>query len=188
MNIPSREICFELIKKMGMLEHIVDHSVQVCRVALFLTDIWNQRLANLNRDLVMAAALLHDITKTRSFETGEDHAASGGILLEEWDYPEVGDIVAQHVRLRVYGNGNGFPDEAEIVNYADKRVLHDRIVTFAKRMEYIVERYGHIPEFREKLQWIWKRSTELESKIFSGLDFEPDDLVDLLPGHREPEW
>jgi uncharacterized protein len=180
MNIPSREKCFELIREMEMLEHIVDHSVQVCRVALFLTDRLNAERACLNRDLVMASALLHDITKTRSFETGENHAETGGLLLAQLHYPEVGEIVAQHVKLRSYDGPGSFPDEAGIVNYADKRVLHDKIVTFSQRMDYIVERYGHIGEFGKKLNWIWEKSVELEERIFSRLGFEPDDLVEML--------
>ncbi len=180
MNIPSREKCFELIREMEMMEHIVAHSIQVCRVALFLTDHLNAKRASLNRELVMASALLHDITKTRSFETGENHAETGGRLLAELDYPEVADIVAQHVKLRSYDGPDTFPDEAGIVNYADKRVLHDKIVTFSQRMDYIVERYGHIGEFGKKLSWIWEKSVDLEERIFSRLDFEPDDLMELL--------
>lgn len=187
MNIPSREKCFELIREMEMLEHIVDHSVQVCRVALFLTDHLNAKREYLNRNLIRASALLHDITKTRSFKTGENHAESGGRLLAKLDYPEVGEIVAQHVRLRVY-NGSKRADEAGIVNYADKRVLHDKIVTFSQRMEYIAERYGHVAEFGKKLSWIWEKSIELEEKIFSRLDFEPDDLAELLSGPFETDF
>jgi putative nucleotidyltransferase with HDIG domain len=162
--------------------------MQVCRVALFLTDRWNVKQNVLNRDLIFASALLHDITKTRSFDTGEDHAETGGRLLEDLDYPEVGEIIAQHVRLNSYDGNNGFPTEAEIVNYADKRVLHDKIVTFPQRMEYIVERYGHITSVRTRLNLIWKKSTDLESKIFSGLDIKPNDLCGLLAGPPIIEW
>ena len=47
----------------------------------------------------MAAALLHDITKTISFETKEHHDESGGELLRELGFASVGEIVKQHVIL-----------------------------------------------------------------------------------------
>ena len=187
MRIPSQNQCFDLIREMEMLAHIVDHSLQVCRVALFLTENLNIRSENcdLNYHLVLASALLHDITKTRSFNTGENHAETGGLLLKELDYPEVGDIIAQHVRLWRYDENCGI-NEAAIVNYADKRVVHDRIVPFAERMEYILDRYGKIAEYREKLQWLWKKSVQLEEKIFCDLPFGPDDLVRLVDSIELP--
>jgi uncharacterized protein len=181
MRLPNKKECFALIHKMKMPEHIINHSIQVSRVALFLTDqltIINQN--GLNRDLVLSAALLHDITKPRSFETGENHAETGGQLLFSLDYPEVGDIIAQHVRLRLYNGFNIFPNEAEIINYSDKRVLHDKIVSFSKRMEYIIDRYGKTPEFRDRIKSLWQKSVELEKKIFSHLSFAPINLTEMI--------
>ncbi len=184
MRIPSQNQCFELIREMKMLSHIVDHSIQVCRVALFLTENLNSRFEEpcLNYNLVMASALLHDITKTRSFDTGEDHAETGGQLLKELNYPEVGDIIAQHVCLWQYDQ-NGKISEAAIVNYSDKRVLHDRIVTFHDRMDYIFRQYG---EYRDKLKWLCEKSLQEEKKIFSNLPFEPEDLVHLIDSVEFP--
>jgi uncharacterized protein len=179
MKIPSKKECFNLIYKMNMPEHIINHSIQVTQVALFLTDqLISINNGGLNRDLILSAALLHDITKTRSFETGENHAETGGQLLRDLEFPEVGNIIAQHVRLQTYNGFDIFPDEAEIVNYSDKRILHDKVVSFSQRMEYILERYGKIPEHRERILWLWNKSIELENKIFSYLSFAPGDLTD----------
>jgi uncharacterized protein len=181
MRLPSKKECVALIHEMKMPEHIINHSIQVSRVALYLTD--QLALINkngLNRNLILSAALLHDITKPRSFETGENHAETGGELLRSLEYPEVGDIITQHVRLRTYNGFNGFPGEAEIVNYSDKRVLHDKIVSFSQRMEYILDRYGQIPEHRERITRLWNKSVELEKKIFSYLPFAPNSLTDMM--------
>ncbi|MDP1992520.1 MAG: HDIG domain-containing protein, partial [Syntrophales bacterium] len=96
IHIPSEEHCRRIIAELGMLENIVAHSLQVCRVSLLLTD--QLSLPGLNRELIRAAALLHDVTKTRSFNTGEDHAETGARLLMDLGYPEVAGIVGQHVR------------------------------------------------------------------------------------------
>ena len=179
MKIPTQEQCFLLMCEMKMMDHIVAHSMQVCRVATFLADQLNPAQNRLNYDLIRAAALLHDITKTRSFKTEENHALTGGQFLAERGYPEVGDLVRQHVRLDTY------PDpitlgEAQIINYADKRVLHDRIVGLDKRLDYILEKYGKLPEHQERIHWLWGKTLVMEGEIFSELAVAPQDLNRLL--------
>ena len=165
MRVPSKNECFELIRQMDMMDHIVAHSLTVCEVALTLADGLAEENAGLNRDLVQAGALLHDITKTRSFTTRENHAESGGALLVELGYPAVGSIVRQHVKLDAYPE-NGLFSEAEIVNYADKRVLHDKVVPLDRRMRYIVERYCHGEADRRRVGWLWEKTRALEARIF----------------------
>ena len=180
MRIPSRKACFELICELEMLEHIVAHSLQVCRVALYLADRLSEQGIALDREMVEAAALLHDITKTRSFQTGEMHTETGAEVLRERGYFEVGEIVRQHVRLDTYFQAKT-PDEAEIVNYADKRVLHDKIVPMADRMNYILEKYGQRADLGDRLDWLWKKSEEVERRIFSSLPFGPEVLGEDVP-------
>ncbi len=154
-------------------------AMQVCRVATFLAAHLDAARIVFNHDLIRAAALLHDITKTRSFKTEENHALTGGQFLAEQGYPEVGELVRQHVRLDEY------PDpvrlgEAEIINYADKRVLHDRIVGLDKRLDYILQKYGKLPEHQARIQWLWGKTLVLEDEIFSDLAIAPPDLNRLL--------
>lgn len=68
------------------------------RVSLALTDHLKKDVS-VNRDLVLAAALLHDITKTRALQTKEKHDQTGGDLLAALGFAGVGDIVRQHVAL-----------------------------------------------------------------------------------------
>ena len=76
MQIPTIEQCYHLMCEMKMMDHIVRHSLQVCRVATFLAQNLNaDSITGSIIDLIRAAALLHDITKTRSFKTEENHAA-----------------------------------------------------------------------------------------------------------------
>jgi len=177
IRIPSDAECRQLIAELGMMEHIVAHSLQVCRVALFLADRLDS--CGIDRELIRAAALLHDITKTRSFTTQEAHAETGACLLAERGYPEVGRVVGQHVRLESYCFSFP-PTEPQIVNYADKRVLHDRIAPLGERMGYILERYGRDPGHREDILRLWRKTEELEACLFRGLPFAPDDLSRLI--------
>ncbi len=179
IRIPSEAECGRLMADMGMLENIVAHCRQVCRVSLLIVDHLNPN--GLNRDLVRAAALLHDITKTRSFQTHEDHAETGAQLLVELGYPEVGRIVGQHVCLDRYFASQSVT-EAEIVNYADKRVLHDRIVPLKERMGYILEKYGREEERKQAILLLWEKTEELEKRLFAGLPFAPEEIIPLLTG------
>jgi putative nucleotidyltransferase with HDIG domain len=172
MRIPSKIECFQLMTQMRMLDHIAAHSLMVSRVALLLTDRLIRQGASVHRGLVATAALLHDITKPRSLTTGENHAETGGELLRDLGFPELGRIVAQHVLLERDSTAR-FPTEAEIVNYADKRVLHDRIVSLDERMAYILERYGDTPEYRARLRWLWDISNLQEKRIFAEMPFSP---------------
>jgi len=169
-----------MICKMKMMDHIVVHSLQVCRVATFLTEHLNKQDNRLNFDLIRSAALLHDITKTRSFQTREDHALTGGEYLSDRGYPEIGDLIRQHVKLDKYSVA-GSISEAEVLNYADKRVLHDEIVILDRRLDYILERYAETPAHRERINYLWQKTREMENKLFKDLSFVPDNLTRLIP-------
>lgn len=180
LNIPTQDECLRLIADFQMLDHIILHSRQVGNVALFLADQLNANKITLNRDLVLAAALLHDITKTRSFATGENHARSGAQLISDLGYPEVGNIIGQHVHLRRLDLDLP-PNEAEVVNYADKRVLHENVVSLDERMDYIVERYGSTPVHLKRIRKLWKETCRLEQKLFGYLKIKAGELSDNLP-------
>jgi len=179
MNIPTRQECFNLMHAMKMMDHIKAHSIQVCRVALALAAPLQSRSGRPDLELLRAAALLHDITKTRSFTTGEKHASTGAELMETLGYPELGHIIGQHVQLDVYFSST-YPTEAEILNYADKRVLHDKVVSLEKRMDYIYQRYGKTDKDRRRLENLHKLTETLEGRIFRFLAYAPADLINNL--------
>jgi putative nucleotidyltransferase with HDIG domain len=139
-GIPSIEKCYDLMAQYSMLPNIAAHSILVMDVALAITDNVKNGVA-INRDLIIAASLLHDITKTRSLETKERHALTGGRLLRDLGFNPVAEIVEEHV---IIGNIDlqGALDDREIVYYADKRVMHDKIVTIEERLQDLVDRYG----------------------------------------------
>lgn len=179
MQIPLKDECLNLLRRVNMPEHIMDHSKLVCRVALVLTDGLIAAGIDVNRKLVRASALLHDITKPRSFNTGENHAQTGGQYLTDLGFPEVGDIVRQHVLLDRYFAADT-PDEAEVVNYADKRVLHDKVVPLDERMTYIMHRYAKTKTRQKLLKQVWAQTHLLEQRLFTHLSFTPDLLHHYL--------
>lgn len=183
MKIPSRDECFKLIKDMEMMDHIIHHSVMVSNVARFLCSRLKKVAPNLDIRLATHAALLHDITKTRSFATHELHSETGGELLTNMGYPEVGNIIRQHVILDSYEKHSPIC-EHEIVNYSDKRVLHDKVVSLKRRLEYINRKYGRKKELQNKIHVMWENTLALEAKLFFHLDISPDDLLDSMKGQK----
>ncbi len=177
--IPTKEECLRLMVQYGMLEHIMDHSIAVARVALFLSIRLNGRGQRLHLSLVEAAALLHDLTKTECLRTKEDHALTGSRLLKEMGYDRIGEVVAEHIHLSKTADPCWVSEE-EVVNYADKRVRHDRIVSLEERFEDLKRRYGKHQRAIELLDNLKRATFEIERKIFSILEISPDDLQDHL--------
>ena len=175
-KIPAREECISLMQKEGMLDNIVRHSFMVEKVAVFLANSLIQSGEKLNRKAIGAAALLHDITKTRSLHTHEDHALTGKSLLTNLGYPLIGKIIGCHVEIPSLTIKKSSVSNEEVINYADKRVLHDTIVTLTKRFDDIHLRYGINLTNSARLKRIENKSFCIEKKIFSKINLTPSTL------------
>lgn len=164
-----------------MLPHIVRHSQLVTDVALLVAVKLNNVGEHLDLALVEAGALLHDITKTQSIETKENHARTGSELLISLGYQAVANIVRQHICLDA---GSLQPDavtEAELVNYSDKRVKHEEVVNIEERFQDVLERYvTKIPDLQARFEQVQLETRLLEEKIFSRIDISPDQIGHLL--------
>jgi putative nucleotidyltransferase with HDIG domain len=177
--IPNRKQCMDLLRTHNVPRNIVNHSLIVCRVAVFLAKELNKKGFNLNIDEIEAAALLHDIKKIDSLKTGTGHAQEGWLLLNKLGYSEVAKIVKQHVFLD-QDNDSPIIKEEEVVNYSDKRVRHAEVVPLKERFEYLKERYGKDEESIKVINGLEKKAFELENKIFSNMDFKPEEIPRLL--------
>ena len=178
--IPSRKFVFDLIKETNMPYHIILHSLMVRQVAVAITYRLVGAGKHIDVNLVDRAALLHDISKMDSIIRGGDHALMGERLLMEHGYPLVGSIVGQHVRVE-----NMVLDEAMVVNYADKRVKHDRVVTLEQRFVDIMERYGKDEERIKRILNIYDIAKDEEHMIMEESGLNPLWLINLnlIPGY-----
>jgi putative nucleotidyltransferase with HDIG domain len=161
----------------GMLPNIREHSFLVMEVALFLGEALAEAGFDLFLPLVETGALLHDLGKTPCLGTLNNHAEWGAVILEDLGYPQVAQVVREHVHL-----SSDIPDirplrEAELVNYADKRVLHETVVTLKERFADLKMRYGRTPEALARIQATEVRSRALEDKLFAPLSLRPLDLL-----------
>jgi len=177
-GVPNRDECLDLMDRYGMLRNIVDHSLAVTRVARFLSKELNKRGQRINLGVVEAAALLHDLAKTECLRSKEDHAQQGFRLLRGLGYERVATVVAQHIEVSSGGDA-AFVTEEEVVNYADKRVQHDRIVSLEQRFSDLKDRYGHVKSALEQMDRMEKATYAIEGKIFLILGSDPEDLLRL---------
>ncbi len=177
---PTREVCLRLLKEWGVPPHIWRHSERVAQVSralgTWLVDLAGERL---DVALLESAALLHDLAKARCLGSGRDHAREGAQILLGLGYPEVADVVGQHVELREFRR-EGPVTEAEVLNYSDKRVRHEDVVSLQERFLDLLERYGRgNPEVERRIRSNWALTEDLERKLFARLPFGPERILEL---------
>ena len=177
--IPSIRKCFYLMDKYHMLENIKAHSVVVARVTRLIAQGLREAEVEISVEMATAAALMHDIGKTASLKSGQDHSEIGRQICLENHLDEIAPIVGEHVRLRNYAL-NGEYSEKEIVYYADKRVNHDKIVSLDERLAYILGRYGRSKKaLARAIEMNFSLCEQVQEKLFKKLKFSPESLSDM---------
>ncbi|MDR3629718.1 MAG: HDIG domain-containing protein [Desulfocapsaceae bacterium] len=179
---PSIARCLSLMDDFAMLENIREHSIMVARTAQALLDSLRPAAGMLpSRHLVVSGALLHDIAKTQCIRTNCDHSQVGSAICADLGYPEIGEIVREHVILAdfpVERYRQGIFSAKDIVYYADKRVLHDQIVSLDIRLGYIIERYGNNNEvYHALIRKNFVRCQDLEGFLFAHISYPPKELA-----------
>ena len=184
-NLPSVAECLELHDRYAMFDNIRAHSTVVARAAEALVEGLARAGKTAgplpDKEEAVVGALLHDIAKTLCIETGCRHAEIGRQICVELGYPELSEIVAEHVILKNFRADlyqHGVFGVKEIVFYADKRVCHDQVVSLDGRLAYILGRYGDRNPVKEQLiHQNFRQAVELETYLFRCIDFPPDQLA-----------
>jgi hypothetical protein len=171
------------------------HSVAVAEVAAWLAlriaeagDGHGAADDRLDRRLVEAAALLHDMDKALPASDPArrlGHGWAGGRWLAEHGFPELEVAVASHPVTRLADDAEarrwwaGTTLEARIVAYADKRS--------GQRLEPLAERFAswrrRYPEHEPGLQRAWPDAVRLEVEICTLARARPE-AVRRLPWVR----
>jgi hypothetical protein len=177
--LPTHAECLALMEEHGMLPNIRDHSRLVMAVAGHLGEALMAAGVDLHLPLIAAGALLHDLGKTPCLGTPLRHDHWGADVVEALGYPEVALIVRQHVFL---DGRQGDPRpirEVEVVNYADKRVLHDQVVSLDDRFSDMKVRYGRTDEALARIAANYRQTLAVEAKLFQALNMTPHDLLTI---------
>ena len=178
--IPTTEICFEMMDKYGMLDNIKAHSIVVEKVASRIGIGLREAEIDISLEKISAGALMHDIGKTLCLNTHDDHALRGSEICIHNNFREIAEIVGEHIRLKDFDMENP-TNEKEIIYYSDKRVNHDVVVSLEERLIYLLERYaGDREDLKGLIKENFLQCKEVEKKIFSSLDFGPEELAELI--------
>ena len=133
-----------------MPENIQVHTRAVVEVADAVAAAIEKKRHAVNKELVNRGALLHDIAKIISIKKKREvrHTKVGAQIIEQEGFPKkLADIVCNH-GLDEFSDALTL--EEQIVNYADKRVMHDTIVSLKERMDDLKVRYPAAAEVVEK--------------------------------------
>jgi uncharacterized protein len=129
--IPSEKEALALHRKYGSNDIIIEHCKTVAKVAKVLAEEFERRGRAVDVEAVVAAALLHDIGRSRTQTVR--HGVEGSEVIErEGADRKVVEIVRKHV-------GAGLtPEEARRLGLPQldyiPRTLEERIVCFADKM------------------------------------------------------
>lgn len=160
-ELPTRRQCLRLMQEYRVPLHIFRHCRKVNKLAFFLARRLKENGVPVDAELVDRASLLHDFVRVCDLEqpndvdfsrpiTGKDKAkwqqirtrynnsshedAACEILKSR--YLVLAETVRKHKYACILDARTGpVTWEEKIVYYADKRVMHDRIVALAERLE-----------------------------------------------------
>lgn len=187
MAVPTRFECLQLMQKRLMPQHIRNHSILVADLALHLGRLLNRNGARLDTRVLEAGGLLHDIAKAESLRTGARHEQLGAKILHDLGYLHLACIVQDHVSIDLI-RLHGPITESLIINYADKRVKHDCIVTLEERFLDLIRRYARSAEQAAHLRRRLDLYRTLEGKIFEHLTIEPDEVETMQLLHNSSSY
>lgn len=176
-NLPTEKECYKLLEEYDVPENIISHSVKVRDVCQFLLEHLHPS-CSVNRELVLSAALLHDIMKMESIKKNTRHDEVGEELLRSLGYYEIADVVGQHVDMKDF-NLHTPLTEVELVYYADKRVRHDEFVSVEDRIIDLLERYGLNENSRKHIMHMKDVVIEIEIKLERCLNSSIDEIFAL---------
>ncbi|MBU2236210.1 HDIG domain-containing protein [Patescibacteria group bacterium] len=138
-----------------MPENIKRHSSQVAKVADAVAEHIEKQGVEINKELINRGALLHDIAKIIAVNTNAEdkHATMGAEITEEENLgSEITEIIRKHY---LTGFSGQCTLEELVVNYADKRVKHDEIVSLEERFSYILKNYPRAVKAIEEKEQIY---------------------------------
>ena len=156
-----------------------EHSRLVCRVALFLAKRVEQRLGvSLQKDLLSAAALLHDIDKAIPRLRNEQHPDTTVRILREEGMEEVANLVRTHPLHAILDQSISPKSWEEKLLYLADKMVKLRIMTVDERFR--LWRAEHLPEQAvAQLDAAYPKVKALEQEVLGLIGVRPKDVAAL---------
>ena len=156
---------------MGTPSHVIEHCINVTRIALRIGSQLKFRGHDVDMRLVEAGALLHDIGRSRTHDV--DHAIVGAQIVREMGLPEeLVNIIEVHIGAGIPADEAvelGLPErhffaetlEEKVVAYADKLIMGRREVPFETTVDSFALKLGKDHPSIDRLWTLHNEMTDL---------------------------
>lgn len=139
-RFPDRAQCDRIFERSETPGHIIRHCEAVARTAVTMGEALNACGGHFDLRLLLSAGLTHDVLRLQ-----KRHDDVGAELMEDYGYPEVAEIVRDHMRYM-----HPLPvteiDEKDLIVLSDKLRQEDRLVTLEERLAPVRQKWKDDPE------------------------------------------
>lgn len=127
-KIPLKDEIYSLLDKYEVPANVRAHMEKTSELLLDTANKIDPDKKIYDRELLYAAAMLHDIARTKPH-----HESAGADIIIREGYDLVADIAGAHGDMNFSRNGLTIIPEEYLLYYADKRVKEDKILTIDER-------------------------------------------------------
>ncbi len=205
MNLPTLQHCQELFEQYKVPGTVKEHCKTVHKVAIFLAGELQREGYPIKVEVIAPFSLLHDFMKAVVLERltdppynyqptpdevqmhqklreqykGHSETYVTYLLLKE-EFPEFAHLFLELDGLTRNPKAE-VSEETRFIHYVDWRVLGNKVVPLAQRMNYIYERYGHWIRKRN-INWedVQQEQYDYERKLFNHLLFTAEELGEKI--------
>jgi uncharacterized protein len=213
-NLPTPEECLAILAEYHVPPHIVSHSKAVAKLAVFLAQRLNENGEVIDVTLLEGACLLHDLLRVHDFTESDfnqfeqnlpeeekaklqklrekykscSHEDAAYDILKE-QYPALALTIKRH-RYMALIDEKEKPEswEEKLLYYADKRVMHDKIVPLKERLVEGHKRnaYQHGSATQSKINTakVDPLIYEMEKEIFKKISLDPLEVTEKFIDSR----
>ncbi|MBN2593546.1 MAG: HD domain-containing protein [Sedimentisphaerales bacterium] len=207
-SLPSNKECFAILAEYHVPPHIVSHSKAVTKLAVFLAQRLNENGEAVDVTLLERACLLHDLLRVHDFKESDYNKFEHNLPEEEkakWQqlrakyksidhenvaydilkdkYPALALTIKRH-RYMALLDEKEKPDswEEKLLYYADKRVMHDKIVPLRERLveghKRNVFQHGSAAQSKINTAKVDPLIFQMEKEIFEKIGLDPLEVTE----------
>ena len=205
MKTPSFPECHELFEQYKVPKTVQIHCQTVHKTAVFVAEKLVKKGYPLRLDIIKPFSLLHDFMKAvvlerldsppynytptkeememhqkmRNQYVGKSETYVAHLILKE-KYPEFARLFLELDTL-THNPSAAVSEETKFIHYVDWRILGNKVVSLAERMDYIYGRYGKWI-IKNNIDWNASKQEQFdyEQKLFKHLPFKPDELGEQM--------
>ncbi|KKR02877.1 MAG: hypothetical protein UT26_C0016G0002 [Microgenomates group bacterium GW2011_GWC1_39_12] len=178
--VPTYTQAISLWKTYNLPEHKQRHCLLVAKLALFFASKIKEKIQTfIQTDVLLAAALLHDIDKNIPPKEGELHPDTGVRILKEIGMDKVANVIRTHP-LHAILDDTIAPSawEEKLLFLADKMTKHETISVDARFALWRAEELSK--EEVSILDAAYPKVKELEQFVCTTIGLTPDKVIELV--------